>query len=205
MNIKHYIKRIRVMWLNRIYFHFLSVGKDLYCGFGSHIRAHSVTVGDYVYIGNHCHIASAVSIGNFVMLASYVSIVGGDHRMDIPGTPTIFSGRGENKQVVIEDDVWIGHGATIMHGVTIGEGAIIAAGAVVTKSVPPYSISAGIPAIVLRKRFDETSQQVHQEMLKKYRQTKEIVPSWQNVSKVRAKITSIDTGGDKLNIAKRQV
>lgn len=57
--------------------------------------------------------------------------------------------------IVIEDDVWIGYGATIMSGVHIGKGAIVAAGAVVTRSVPEYAIVGGIPARVIKYRFDE--------------------------------------------------
>ena len=58
--------------------------------------------------------------------------------------------------IVVGDDVWIGARATILSGVTIGQGAIVAAGAVVTKDVPPYSIVAGIPARVIKYRFDES-------------------------------------------------
>ena len=61
--------------------------------------------------------------------------------------------------IVVGDDVWIGARATILSGVTIGQGAIVAAGAVVTKDVPPYSIVAGIPARVIKYRFDESLQE----------------------------------------------
>ena len=60
-----------------------------------------------------------------------------------------------DQPVVIEDDVWVGANVTILKGVTIGHGSVVAAGAVVTKSCPPYSIIGGVPAKVLRKRFEE--------------------------------------------------
>lgn len=58
-------------------------------------------------------------------------------------------------QILIENDVWIGHGATIMGGVIIHNGAVVGANAVVTKDVPPYAIVAGNPARVIKYRFDD--------------------------------------------------
>jgi virginiamycin A acetyltransferase len=57
--------------------------------------------------------------------------------------------------IIVGNDVWFGYGALVRGGVTIGHGAIIAAGAVVVKDVPPYSIVAGNPAQVVKKRFDD--------------------------------------------------
>lgn len=57
--------------------------------------------------------------------------------------------------ILIQNDVWIGHGATIMSGVTLHNGCIVAAGSVVTKDVPPYAIVGGNPAKILRWRFDK--------------------------------------------------
>jgi len=56
---------------------------------------------------------------------------------------------------IIEDDVWVGYGATVLCGVRIGEGSIIGAGSLVTKDVKPYSIYAGVPARKVRDRFDD--------------------------------------------------
>ena len=57
--------------------------------------------------------------------------------------------------IIVQDDVWIGYGATILSGLTIGQGAVIAAGSVVTKDVTPYSVVAGVPARVIKYHFGE--------------------------------------------------
>lgn len=56
--------------------------------------------------------------------------------------------------IVVDDDVWIGYGATIMSGVHIGQGAVVAAGSVVTKDVPPYAVVGGVPAKLIKYRFE---------------------------------------------------
>lgn len=58
--------------------------------------------------------------------------------------------------IIIGDDVWIGHSVIVLSGVKIGQGAVIAAGSVVTKDIPPYAIVAGVPAKVISYRFDNT-------------------------------------------------
>ena len=64
----------------------------------------------------------------------------------------------DNKgDIIIGSDVWIGYEAVIMAGVTIGDGAIIGTRAVVTKDVPPYTIVGGVPAKMIRKRFDDAT------------------------------------------------
>ncbi|MFM2053834.1 MAG: hypothetical protein RL456_1871 [Pseudomonadota bacterium] len=60
-----------------------------------------------------------------------------------------------NAQVQIGHDVWIGQGVFVKSGVTIGDGAIVAAHSVVIRDVPPYAIVGGVPARVLRMRFDD--------------------------------------------------
>jgi acetyltransferase-like isoleucine patch superfamily enzyme len=110
-------------------------------------------LGAYAFLGQECVIQSNVSIGRYSMLAQRASIVGADHRADLPGTPMIFAGRPETPETIIGDDVWIGFGALIMQGVSIGNGSIIGAMAVVTKDVPPYEVWAGVPARKIKDRF----------------------------------------------------
>ena len=58
------------------------------------------------------------------------------------------------KRTFVGNDVWIGHGVLIMSGVRIGHGAVLGAGAVVTKDVPDYAVVVGVPAKVIKFRFD---------------------------------------------------
>ncbi len=127
-----------------------------------------LVAGSYVYIGPNCHIYPMVSIGDFSMLANNVSIIGGDHRYNVPGVPIIFSGRGELKRTNIGKDVWIGAHSIILAGVSIGDGSIIAAGSIVTKDVEPFSIYGGVPAKKISHRFATQEEiKTHKAMLSK--------------------------------------
>lgn len=64
----------------------------------------------------------------------------------------------DNKgDIALGNDVWIGYEAVILAGVTIGDGAIIGSRAVVTRDVPPYAIVGGVPARLIRRRFDDAT------------------------------------------------
>ncbi len=166
-----WLRRIRVWALCTFRYRFVKVGRDFYLGSGLHVRPNCVTVGDYCFIGNHGHLASEATIGNWVMIASQVSFVGGDHNYHEVGVPSVWAGRATNKRIVIEDDVWIGHGVIVMHGVHIGRGSIVAAGAVVTRDVPPYSIVAGVPAKAIKQRFDAEQSRAHSQALAELRRS----------------------------------
>jgi hypothetical protein len=88
----------------------------------------------------------------------------GEHRTDLVSTyplRTLLTGSAENVDAIdkgsitIGSDVWLGTRAVVMSGVTVQHGAVVAAGAVVTRDVPPYAIVGGVPARVIRYRFDE--------------------------------------------------
>lgn len=112
-----------------------------------------ITFGIGSFCGAYCvfGVNQEIHIGEHVMIAHAVSIRDTDHVFEDVSRPMAHQGI-VSRPVVIEDDVWIGHGATILKGVCIGKGAIIAAGAVVTKDVAPYSIVGGVPAKLIRGR-----------------------------------------------------
>lgn len=106
---------------------------------------------------------SHLYIGNYVSIAQHVTfLLDVEHKTSTVSTYPFRakvqkSGdeAGSKGDIIIDDDVWIGYGATILSGVHIEQGAVIAAGAVVSKDVPPYSIVGGVPAKLIRFRFDE--------------------------------------------------
>ena len=104
-----------------------------------------------------------LNIGNFCSIGPNVWFIpSADHSLNHISTyPYKVNVLGEALEgvakgdIIVEDDVWIGLGATILSGVRIGQGAVIAAGAVVSKDVPPYAIVAGTPAKPLKNRVSD--------------------------------------------------
>lgn len=70
-----------------------------------------------------------------------------------------------DKDVIVEEDVWLGVNVTLLAGVTVGRGSIVAAGAVVTKDVPPYCIVGGVPAKVIKQKWPIDDIVKHEEIL----------------------------------------
>ena len=110
--------------------------------------------------------SQSLTIGEYCSIAGEVTIfLGGNHRTDwittypfsrIDPAAAQFAGHPATRgPVVIGNDVWIGHGASILSGVTIGDGACVGMGAVVSRDVRPYSIVVGNPAVEVRRRFSD--------------------------------------------------
>jgi acetyltransferase-like isoleucine patch superfamily enzyme len=108
-----------------------------------------IRVGHKVFINQCCTIydMGGVDIGDLVMIGPNVSIITVGHAME-PSQRRKFI---EAKPIVIQSNVWIATGATILGGVTVGENSVVGAGAVVTKDVPPGTFVAGVPARVIRR------------------------------------------------------
>nr|CAD6617808.1 antibiotic acetyltransferase [arsenite-oxidising bacterium NT-25] len=158
------IRTLTWFQINLIY-DFREVGENVRLGKRLFVSKGRVSVGTDVYIGAYSYLDGDISIGNDVMLANNVAIVGGDHIFRTPGIATFAAPREHWRRTTIEDNCWIGHGAIILNGITMGQGAIVAAGSVVTRNVAPYSIVAGNPASALGNRFDEEQQRQHEALL----------------------------------------
>ena len=131
------------------------VGKGSILDSGVILRAN----GSSILIGENCSVnpysiiqgCGGVKIGNGVRIASHVAIIAANHIFD--DTSRFIYLQGESgKGVIIEDDVWIGAGSTILDGVVVRKGTVVGAGAVVTKSTDQYSIVIGAPARAVRNR-----------------------------------------------------
>ena len=169
-------KKIRDIYLSRIWWSRYQIGKNFHAGRGVRLWAKkTLKIGNNFYIGRYSQIESDAIIGNDVIFGNYVAIVGKyDHNYQQVGTSIRFSSQirdddynwlGENQLTIIEDEVWIGYGSIIMSGVKIGAGSIIAAGSIVTKDVEPYSITGGSPAKKIKDRFnspEETCDHIEQ-------------------------------------------
>lgn len=137
-------------------------GKSLIISPGAHLKpCRHITLGDNVFIGRHVSITTSLSgrspitIGNDVLLAEGVKIIGGNHEFRSLELRINQQGEGKQGRILIGDDVWIGAGAIVLTGVSIGSGAVIAAGSVVTKDVPPLAIVGGVPAKIIRYRAEK--------------------------------------------------
>ena len=151
------------IWRNVAKRRFAECGERVLLEYGSIFRYDKIHIGNDVNIRAYCRIQgdpAHIYIGNHVMITSFTTINAGNHRIDLVGKVMKEVTKDEklpenDRDVVIEDDVWIGMGASILNGVRIGRGSVIGAGAVVTRDVPPYSIYTGVPEKRVRRRFTD--------------------------------------------------
>lgn len=136
---------------------------------GEHSYFENTVLGDYSYTGPYGFFQNTL-VGKFANIAAQVRIGPTMHPMDRPtlhhftyrrrmygldevDDAEFFAWR--RAQVArVGHDTWIGHGVTVMPGVTVGDGAVVGSGAVVTKDVEPFTVVAGVPARVIKRRFD---------------------------------------------------
>ena len=154
----------------------------------NNVLYHYPVNGDKLKIGKFCSIACGAKFlftsANHKMesLSTYpFPIFFEEWGLDVQNICDAWDNKGD---IVIGNDVWIGYEAVILSGVTIGDGAIIGTRAVVTKDIPPYTIVGGVPAKIIRKRFDEET----------IRKLEEI--SWWNWNddKIRQSLRTIQNG-----------
>lgn len=153
---------------------YLKIGKNgvIDSSFVFETESGSISVGDRVHIGGGTQLISrnGIRIGNDVIIAwnctiydhnshsiyweerendvyrEWECITNGRHVLETKDWSGV-----KSAPIVIEDKAWIGMGVTVLKGVTIGEGAVIGAGSVVTHDIPPYTVAAGNPAVIVRK------------------------------------------------------
>jgi acetyltransferase-like isoleucine patch superfamily enzyme len=112
-----------------------------------------IRVGRNVFVNQNCtfYDLGGLDIADDVMIGPNVSIITAGHPLEPSQRRAVTIGR----PIVIERNVWIAAGATIVGGVTVGENSVVAAGSVVTKDVPPNTLVGGNPARVIRSIGDD--------------------------------------------------
>ena len=144
------------------------ISMDSAIGYGCEIEVDaclsSSVLGRSVYLGNRSRLFKT-EVGNYTSIGPNVTIGENEHHTSYISTSNFLLNAkmrqlyfNNNKATTsIGGDVWIGVGATIKKGVKIGSGAIVGANALVTKNVPPYCIVGGVPAKVLKYRFNQNN------------------------------------------------
>ena len=137
----------------RTYLNHSVFGVSSYCGYGCEFS--NCQIGKYTSIGNNVRVVSGFHPSNMVSThpAFYSDTKQGALRSEQKVAEHLTTNNGFECE--IGNDVWIGDNVLIKGGIKIGDGAIIGMGAVVTKDIEPYSIVAGVPAKVIRMRFDK--------------------------------------------------
>lgn len=172
-----------ITYIQKVYDRILMyVSKRLFAHCGKNVIFHpsnssftykNITIEDNVFIGDNARFwctRSQIIIHHHVVFAPNVSIIAGNHSSHIIGKfitdYTDIDKRPEDDlPVEIDSDTWIGTNVTILNGVHISRGCIVAAGAVVTKDIPPYAIVGGVPAKVIKFRFNVEQIIAHEKVL----------------------------------------
>lgn len=135
-----------------------SVGKNFKFSYHSFFTDYrTVEIGNDVFIGSnfYCSALKGIKIGDRVMFGSNCSVIGGDHKYDNPYENMRFNKTlGDNKQIFVENDAWIGHGSLLLKKSYVAEGAIIGANSLLNLKTKPYCIYAGQPAKFIKPRFN---------------------------------------------------
>lgn len=128
-----------------------------FCGFSD--RTH---IGFRSTLGTNNFFGGKVKLGKYCQIGRDVAFHPTNHPISHVSTyinAQLFEGNLKKfkteQEIVLGNDVWVGHGVIVLSGVRVGNGAILAAGSVVTRDVSPYSIVAGNPAKEVRKRFSD--------------------------------------------------
>lgn len=133
----------------------ICIGSGVYLGRNSILSCKNgdIILGERVNIGFTCEVfsGSRVEIGNDTLVAAYCYFVGGDHAVDdMKEAPTAQGSRSHG--IKTGPNCWFGAGVIVLDGITVGSNCIVGAGAVVTRDVPDYAVSIGIPARQVRDR-----------------------------------------------------
>lgn len=136
-------------------------------------------IGAFSYI--HSSLPADTILGRYSSIAHNVKLIGTSHPMENFSTSPVFyfseehatrsrvneekskfkkenwSWESTRKPIKIGNDVWIGTDVVLKDGITIGDGAVVAQGALVTKDIPPYAVAGGVPAKIIKYRFEEAT------------------------------------------------
>ncbi len=127
----------------------LKLTPPFHCDYGIHI-----VFGSGCEIGTNCVFldSARIEVGDRVYIGPGVHLYTVNHPMDVNRRK---EGLEQARAIHIGPDVWLGGHVTVLPGVTIGEGSVVAAGSVVHDDVPPHTLVAGVPAVVVRSLDDE--------------------------------------------------
>jgi acetyltransferase-like isoleucine patch superfamily enzyme len=153
----------------------VSFGAEFHVGPGTRVWApRSLIIGHSVYIGKFCTVETDGTIGDGVLIANNVGIIGRTdhdlHEIGVPISRARWVGEHPNElgsPVSIGSDVWIGFGATVLSGVTVGDSVIVAAGSVVAQDLPENTVCVGVPAKPVKARFSSGDWPSHWKLLRR--------------------------------------